>query len=104
MSVKNRKIVRRVVELVSGWKKEFIWLDRDLQCSKAVDILVAHSGYAESQEHIKCMLREANIIDVERVFAKLVEKKVIILEKPGSLFGWTVPIVTEEGSPYRRRY
>ena len=86
------------------YKKEFDWLKEDKDCQKAVDHLVAHSGYSESESKLKLFIKESGVEDVERVFGKLVEKKILVLTYPNSLWGWTVRIVTIEGSPYRRRY
>lgn len=89
------------------WKGEFEWLETDPESAKAVAHLVAHAGYTESEDRIKEFIRESGVIDVERTFQKLKEKGVI-QEIPGvpAMIPWRyrLRIVTEEGTPYRRRY
>jgi len=83
------------------YKKEFEWLYEDPECMKAVNYLVAHAGYSESEERIKMFLRDAKVKDVNRVFRKLLERRVIVLEAPGTPYPYTLKIVTYEGSPYK---
>lgn len=85
------------------YKPKFQWLNEDKACAKAIDELVAHSGYTETKVHLFHFITQSGVKGVDeivRVFQKLCEKGVIKIIPSKCEWEYQVNIVTEKGNPY----